>query len=633
MPLKKLRLGLLAVGLLAFALVFLGFRRHEPAQPAQVTPELAVQLPDLGAAPESSPAPSIPDQLDPAAWRSGNLATESEVDNVEAELALADQLLADGQIYAPDQTAALGRYAAILRANPAHEAATEGFNSALSLLMEQLREHAQRREISAGAGIYQALRRVGVESPELTVLGDRLEALEKSAGLMARAEQDIQAGRLLEPAGRSALDRLRRALQLDPSSTALADRLVALERRLVEAALAAARNREFVKARRLLDGAQRARGGSSAVVSAGQQVASFRQEQIEQTSSAARLAMADSRYRDAEQAIESARSLGAESSLVAALNDELRHSRLYSVYQPGQNFADPLAAGGSGPTMVVLPHGSFQMGARVSDEQQNRVELPAHTVNFARGFALARHEVTVAQFSQFVNASGYQTDAEREGFSQVYREITGRVGRRSGVDWRRAYNGREAEPDMPVVHVSFADARAYSRWLAEQTNAPYRLPSEAEFEYGARAGRQTRYWWGDGAPDTPVENLTGEGDRSAREMSWTVAFDDYSDGYWGPAPAARLSANPFGLFDMTGNVQEWVADCWHDSYVRAPGDGSAWVNRGCDLRVVRGTFWGGAPETARASARHAFDTGTRGASIGFRVARDLVVLPPQVANH
>ncbi len=641
--LKKLRLGLLVAGLVVFAGVFWMFRKppvvtsinaHPPAALAEQP--LTRAAPDVSNPSETSESNPLteagPDQLNPAQWRLGNQPIDLEVSDVAEELALADQLLADGVLFKADQLGALGRYAGILRTHPEHPEARQGLDSVVSSLMDALRQHAQRREITAGTGIYQSLRRAGAQHEDLTQLGDRLEALEKSADLMARAEADLQAGRLIDPAGRSALDRLRRATQLDPSSTALADRLVALERRLIEQALSSAQDRQYGQALRLLSGAQRARGGSSAVVYAREQVAQFRQGQIDQSSTAARAAMRDSRFPEAEQAIASVQSLDKDSPLLAQLTEELRLSRLYSVYRPAQSFTDPLADGQPGPSMMVVPHGDVVMGAQENRGQQNRVERPAHRVRFQRGFAMAEHEVSVAMFGQFIAASGYLTDAEREGYSLAYSERTGRVGRRSKTHWRHSYNGRDADPDMPVIHVSFADAKAYANWLADQTQAPYRLPSEAEFEYAMRGGVPSIYWWGDGAPSLAVENLTGENDISARQLTWTAAFSDYGDGFWGPAPIASLEANPFGLFDMTGNVQEWVADCWHDSYVRAPADGSAWVNRGCDLRVVRGAFWGGAPDTARSSSRQGYRPDTRGASIGFRVARDLVVTPPQMAG-
>jgi formylglycine-generating enzyme required for sulfatase activity len=185
------------------------------------------------------------------------------------------------------------------------------------------------------------------------------------------------------------------------------------------------------------------------------------------------------------------------------------------------------------------------------------------------------------------------------------------------------YEGREADDDLPVVHVTWNDAIAYTRWLAKGTGKPYRLPTEAEFEYIQRAGRTSRYWWGDGAPSQVVENLTGEGETSRGRRKWEVFFDGYDDGHWGPAPVASFPANPFGLFDVGGNVGEWVMDCWHDSYIRAPDDGSAWINPGCDQRVVRGGYWASSPDQARSAYRMKASPTARDARIGFRIARDL----------
>jgi formylglycine-generating enzyme required for sulfatase activity len=195
--------------------------------------------------------------------------------------------------------------------------------------------------------------------------------------------------------------------------------------------------------------------------------------------------------------------------------------------------------------------------------------------------------------------------------------------RRDGVSWENDYEGEEAESDYPVVHVSWNDATAYVRWLARGTGKPYRLPSEAEFEYAVRGGNTARYWWGDGSPPRVVENLTGENDISRGRRQWSTFFPGYGDGFWGPAPVASFEANPFGLHDIAGNVGEWVRDCWHDTYVRAPADGSAWLNPGCKLRVMRGGYWASAPDQARSAYRLSAQPDRRDARVGFRIARDL----------
>ncbi len=145
----------------------------------------------------------------------------------------------------------------------------------------------------------------------------------------------------------------------------------------------------------------------------------------------------------------------------------------------------------------------------------------------------------------------------------------------------------------------------------------------AEFEYALRGATTTRYWWGNGSPTSLVENLTGDGDTSRNRRRWSVSFQNYSDNHWGPAPVASFKANPFGLFDIGGNVVEWVRDCWHETYVRAPSDGSAWVNPGCTERSIRGGYWASSPDHTRSAYRRFGKSDFHDARTGFRVARDL----------
>ena len=205
----------------------------------------------------------------------------------------------------------------------------------------------------------------------------------------------------------------------------------------------------------------------------------------------------------------------------------------------------------------------------------------------------------------------------------VYEPRSGNFVRRNGVDWRHGFDGREAEDAMPVLHVSARDADAYVEWLSERSGHRYRLPSEAEFEYALRAGSDGRYPWGNGQPPPGAGNFTGGQDRSAGGRRWNNAFTDYGDDYWGPAPVASFRPNAFGLHDLAGNVSEWVADCWHDGYRRAPMDGNAWLNPGCRTRVMRGGAWASAPAQTRSAWRAPADADTANARLGFRVVRDL----------
>jgi formylglycine-generating enzyme required for sulfatase activity len=280
-------------------------------------------------------------------------------------------------------------------------------------------------------------------------------------------------------------------------------------------------------------------------------------------------------------------------------------------------------SGARGPQMIVVPHGAFAMGARDGDEEAEASERPRRNVRFDRGFALSVHEVTVAEFGRFIAATGYETRAERRGYSMAYDERSGNFIRRSGVDWRSDYAGARAGGDAPVLHVSARDAQAYADWLARESGQRYRLPSEAEFEYALRAGRDGRYPWGNQGPAARAGNFTGALDRSPGGRSWSNAFAGYGDGSWGPAPVGRYAVNPWGVHDLAGNVSEWVADCWHDSYRRAPEGGSAWVNPGCRTQVIRGGSWASSPAQTRASWRAPAQVDTTNARIGFRVVREI----------
>ena len=316
--------------------------------------------------------------------------------------------------------------------------------------------------------------------------------------------------------------------------------------------------------------------------------------------------------------------LGGMDSEVNRLRRRMEEARVYGGLKPGQVIRDHFVSGGGwSPESVIIEAGSFQMGSIAFEEGRQDNEGPQHRVTFRRGFAIGQSEVTVAQFRAFVDMAGYRTDAEKHGYSMVYDHYSGRLARRDDIDWEHDYEGRPARAEFPVVHVSFNDALAYVKWLARNTGKPYRLPSEAEFEFALRAGRLSRFWWGDGSPARTVENLTGQHDVSKSRRKWEIYFEGYGDRHWGPAPAMSFEPNPFGLYDMGGNVAEWVMDCWHDSYIRAPDDGSAWINPGCDKRVVRGGYWASSPDQARSASRLPASPVSRDARVGFRVARDL----------
>lgn len=291
-------------------------------------------------------------------------------------------------------------------------------------------------------------------------------------------------------------------------------------------------------------------------------------------------------------------------------------------WQTGQIFADRIEKGRYGPEMQVIGAGEFTLGAHKKDKSAPASEKPPHKVAIADPFAISRAEITVAEFALFRTMSGYKPLAEATGSSRVYDLASGRMIDGKGVDWRHDHLGKPSRPDNPVVHVAFDDAKAYTHWLSKQTGKPYRLPTEAEWEYVLRAGTDTVYPWGGKAKQVEKGNLSAAGDVAPNGRTARNAIEGYSDGYWALAPVRRYASEGFGTFDMIGNVSEWVEDCWHENYRRAPASGEAWVNPGCRQRVLRGSSWLAALGQSRSSFRAPADADDTNPLVGFRVVRD-----------
>ncbi len=295
------------------------------------------------------------------------------------------------------------------------------------------------------------------------------------------------------------------------------------------------------------------------------------------------------------------------------LQTEVRLAEL----RPGQSFKDELASGGQGPEMVKIPAGRFRMGC-VSGRDCDDDETPVHNVWLSRPFALSKYEVTRGEFGRFVAQAGYRTAAERGGGCFVLgMEWGSRLTLKSSARWN---NPGFNQPDThPVVCVSWDDAVAYVEWLSSETGVRYRLPSEAEWEYAARSGSTTKYHFGD--DESQLCRYANHADESAYYVRWRRRNELCSDGVELTAGVGSYQPNSFGLYDMHGNVFEWVQDCWNDSYVGAPSDGSAWKRGDCGSRVLRDGSWGSEPRGLRAALRGRLTTVYRSSGIGFRVAR------------
>ena len=272
--------------------------------------------------------------------------------------------------------------------------------------------------------------------------------------------------------------------------------------------------------------------------------------------------------------------------------------------RPGDVFRDCPSC----PEMVVIPAGEFQMGSPEGWAWED--ELPRHRVRVER-FALGRYEVTRAEYAAFAAATGRDPDS-CFGYG---------VDSGPGIDWRSP--GYPQTDGHPVVCVSWDDARAYVRWLSRETGASYRLPSEAEWEYAARGGTTTRWYWGEDSTGQ-CGNANGA-DAAARrrleDWTWTQPCDD---GRVFTAPVGTFGANRFGLFDVAGNAAEWVEDCWHDDYRGAPADGRAWTSGGdCDRRVQRGGSWSSGRTDLSSTYRGRSHGGFSSNYAGLRVVRAL----------
>ena len=263
--------------------------------------------------------------------------------------------------------------------------------------------------------------------------------------------------------------------------------------------------------------------------------------------------------------------------------------------------------------MVLIKGGTFMMGSTKGAAN----EKPVHKVTVS-DFYLSSKEVTVAEFSAFIEATGYKTDAEQVGYSYRW----GENDKKQGANWRCDGQGNIlplSEYNHPVVHVSWNDAVAYCNWLSKKTGLNYRLPTEAEWEYAAGNGAQhTRFSWGDDEPlKKRVANIADDDAKTI--VTGLPAPNGYADGYVMTSPVGTYEPNSLGLYDMTGNVWEWCND-WFSNYSAQPQVNPV-ATRSSENRVVRGGAWHCAPEYATVTARGSVGPSFSVAVIGFRPAR------------
>ena len=259
-----------------------------------------------------------------------------------------------------------------------------------------------------------------------------------------------------------------------------------------------------------------------------------------------------------------------------------------------------------GPRMVVVPAGEFTMGDAAGGEPRRRVRI-------ARAFAVGMFPITYGEYAFFV------ADTRRKSAAECVTLEAGRFAARKDRDWSNP--GFDQSARSPAVCIGFEDATAYAAWLSAKSGQHYRLLSEAEYEYANRAGTGTAYWWGD---DGNAGCGAANGfDQDAKPYAASLAASTCHDGHPFTAALDLSKPNPFGLYDTTGNVSSWTADCWRSRLAGASADGAANLTGDCRAHVVRGGSWADGPAGLRASSRAKAMVGETDARVGFRVARDL----------
>ena len=284
-----------------------------------------------------------------------------------------------------------------------------------------------------------------------------------------------------------------------------------------------------------------------------------------------------------------------------------RHSE--SRYKAGKVFQDCTTC----PRMVVIPAGEFNMGSPDTENERDDDEGPVHRVKIAT-FALSRTEITRGQFAEFVKESKYDAGDKCWMLAD---------GKFSELDGNWLNPGFRQPSTHPVTCINWDDAQAYAKWLTRKTHKRYRLPTEAEWEYAARAKtRRSRYW---GSNPNLACRYANVADRTAKKripatIAWRI--HNCTDRYAYTAPAGHYRSNAFGLKDMLGNVWEWTEDVYHDNYNGAPADGRAWKGEG-NFRVLRGGSWNSDPQNVRAAVRNSNKATQRFSFFGFRIARKI----------
>lgn len=380
-------------------------------------------------------------------------------------------------------------------------------------------------------------------------------------GLLVAAREDLEAGHLTEPEGDNAFEKVKKIFEEDPDHLGAARILSDILKRHTQSLQDALNNKEYEVAKKYIKEIRKINPNLIAVSNA-------------------------------------EKSLEAQSD-VANQNKTIKTEQHAQVGE-----------------MVKVDGGTFLMGTLAGKKD----EEPQHLVTVPE-FEIAKYEVTVGQFKKFVKATDYVTDAEQNLHNKgCYGVVDGvDFGWKIELNWRNP--GFDQTDNHPVVCVSWNDAQAYIAWLNKETASNYSLPSEAKWEYAARAGSSTNYHFGDEKAELcKYANLYDEVAKAINKYGWRHA--KCNDGEAKTAKVGQYKASSYGLHDMHGNVWEWAGDCWKSGYDDAPSNGDIYKSDECQHRVARGGSWYNIPTGVRSANRYWYKTSYRSFSLGFRLIRD-----------
>ena len=488
--------GVVGVALLGFALVYHFFPDllHVSPQAHRAPPDVGgssvspmgferrpqARSPELDAGPPLALAPTaVIDARSRAARQVPAAARETpESPEIAALLARADKALQDNQLVGgKDSAAAL--YAQALKDKPDSRRAAAGVDEVHARLVASVEDALAAGDADAAAQALLALRQLPGAEADVQRLQQSLKSLQEVRPLLAQAATLLRQGKTLQPADGNALAVYRQVMDIDPGNTVAQQGIEHIQRQVLDAALGAVARDDFAGADKALAQAAEIAPGTQALQDTRGRVEGIRRQRAVSVLAQARSALDAGNLQLAAQLRQQALTISPDVPGLDDFDQRMSNARLYSSYKPGQVFSDRyLDIAGQGPAMVVIPTGSFMMGSPDNERGHEASESPQHEVAIATGFALGRSEVSVAQFREFVRASGYVPDSTRLGGASVYDGASGVMRDDSRASWEDDYAGRPAGATDPVVNVSWNDAHAYAEWLSRRTGKNYRLPSE-----------------------------------------------------------------------------------------------------------------------------------------------------------